>query len=138
MLNVVIWGTVIGAGGALVFSFISLFMSRDKAEVEATVKKLNQLTTETAPKPGNQPETLAERSKAHADLTAGLSDYIKALSEFAGNLSKLKEGVAGLLIAFALFGLAGGLATIDDKVNDKKDQPAKEKPGSKPQNKPNR
>ena len=96
-------------------------LARDPMKVEETAQALNETAKKAAEKSleseAGQPGTLAGESAQQA-LAGGLSEYVKALAELAGNVSKLKQGVAGLFIAFALLGLAGGLAAVNDKVGD--------------------
>ena len=123
MLDEVIWACIIGAAVSFVFGLWAL--ARDPMKVEETAKKINEAAQTAANETvtagaGPQQQGIGAQSAQQA-LAGGLSDYIKALAELAEKLSKLRQGVAGLFIAFALLGLAGGLAAVDDKVADKKE-----------------
>lgn len=127
MLAAVIVVCLVAAVVCLVFAFLALF--RDPAaikNVQDTAKKLNEVAADAAPvaagKTPGADAALKDQSTAQMALAGGLTDYVKALAELATSLSKLRQGVAGIFMAFALLGLAGGLAAIDDKVDDK--QPA--------------
>jgi hypothetical protein len=120
MLAAVIIMCLVAAAASLAFSFVALF--RDTAEVEKTASAINESAVAAAKAGENAREHgqgLAAQTEAQAALSSGLTDYVKALAELATSLSRLRQGAAGLFMAFALLGLAGGLAAIDDKVADK-------------------
>ncbi len=129
MLSFVIVVCAVAAIAALGFAFVALF--RDDAAVEdakETARAVNRAAVRAAEASVDAQSAastgLGGASEAQAALAGGLTDYVKALATFADSMSKLRQGVAGLLIAFALLGLAGGLAAIDDKVDDKQEQTA--------------
>lgn len=123
ILEVVIVGSLVAAGACLVFAFFALFRDKALENADKTAQEINKVAVEAAKNAAAAPSAdaagLAAQNQAHAALSGGLSDYIKALAELAGNVSKLRQGVAGLFMAFAFLGLAGGLAAVEDKVPDK-------------------
>lgn len=130
MLEVVVIACLVAAGISLGFAFSALDKgSVDKATIDDILKKLKVLVPDPV-KPGDTPEkqdTLVKQSQAQAAIAPIVGPIVEGITKLPGNLSKLKESVAGLFIAFALLALAGGIAVIDEKVDDKKPASAQAK-----------
>ena len=106
----------VAAGAAMiVFAFIALFLDRaTRKNIEETAKALNATATGAPAAGGGEGGAgLGAAAAAQGAVLTNGADYVKALAELAGNLSKVSQAVAALLISTILFSIAATLVTID-------------------------
>lgn len=138
MLIAVTIAAILFAGACVVYGFIALY--RDK-EVHDAVKQAGQNVAEAASELSRQasqavgagagaggaapaPVGLAGQAQPQAAVSvlSGATELLKGLASFSDSLSKLKQGIAALVIALALMLLAAATASIEDKIDDKVDK----------------
>lgn len=120
MLQAVSIASLVFAGCSLVYAFIALIQDYNLAkEVKTAFNQANE-TAEAASKTLTGTEGgqgLAPGVQAQAAFS-GAAEYLEALGAFAEGLSKLKQGLAAMVIALAFAVLAATAGGIDDKVAD--------------------
>lgn len=114
---VILMAMLCAAAGAamIVFAFIALFLDRaTRKNIEETAKALNATATGAPAAGGGEGGAgLGAAAAAQGAVLTNGADYVKALAELAGNLSKVSQAVAALLISTILFSIAATLVTID-------------------------
>ena len=126
MLDAVIVGCLVAAGVSLAFAIYALL--KEKATADEIKKALKELLDAAkadakvvATPAGADAQALQQQNQAHAGL-ASIGEVLKGVGTAAEGVSKLKTSVAGLFMALMFLVLAGGLASVDDKVVDKEDK----------------
>ncbi len=120
MTEVAILGCLIGGGAMIVFAFVALLIDRGLGDkIKDAVGGMNTAAAKAATVAADSdsaPQTagLGGAAQPQAAALSGAAEYVKALAELAGNLSKVSQAIAALLIATVLFGLAAGVAAVDD------------------------
>lgn len=119
-LSLVALVSLLVAIACVVYAFIALFMDRSaQQDAKTTASKLNETarTAAEAATSAGEAGGLADDFRPQA-AWSGAGEYVKALAEWSEALSKLKQGIAALVIAFGLIVFAGIAAGIDAKVPD--------------------
>jgi hypothetical protein len=114
MTTVVIIGSIAAGLATIVFAFIALYRDAPIGkQIEETVSKLSQ-QAETASELGaKEGQTLAETTTQQSSVLTGGSEFVRALGELAGNLSKVSQAIAALVLSTIFFAIAAGVATVD-------------------------
>lgn len=113
MLTAVSICSLIAAAACIVYGFFAL---KDESDAE---KELKQAITDTSKAASAAAQTLATDSNnpATAKENLGIAGGVfKELSSLAEALSKLKQGVAALVLALAFVIFAGVAAGVEEKV----------------------
>jgi predicted PurR-regulated permease PerM len=109
----------------IAFGYLALL--RDKSlrqEVEEVIKELNE-QAKAPPAPAQQAGAgIGGQIAQQSSFLGSGAEYIKALAELAGNLSKVSQGIAALLVATIFFAMGGALITIDHFDDDDAPPPA--------------
>lgn len=120
MLDVVVIVSLALAALCLLYAFIALIQDY---KLDKEVKKGFESANEAAGAAsktavgGAQREGLAAGVQPQAAF-GGAAEYLKALGEFSTGLSKLRQGIAALVLALAFALLAAVAAGVEDKVAD--------------------
>jgi hypothetical protein len=116
MLSIVSVASLIGAGACIVYGFIAMIREGDlEKKVKSAVEDATQTGTQATAAVKADGAGLAGGVTPQAALS-GLGEYLKGLSALAESLSKLKQGVAALLLALAFVTFAGVAAGVEEKV----------------------
>ncbi|HWO15961.1 MAG TPA: hypothetical protein VNM89_04540 [Solirubrobacterales bacterium] len=125
MTEAVIIGSIVAGLATIVFAFIALYRDAPIGkQIERTVRRLSEQAEAASELGPRQGQTLAETTTQQSSVLTGGSEFVRALGELAGNLSKVSQAVAALVLATLFFAIAATVATIDDV--DSSDEPDKE------------
>jgi hypothetical protein len=120
MLEIVSIVSLVFAAFSLIYAFFALIqdytLAKEVKEGLAQAKETASAAAKAATGESGAP-SLAEGVQPQAAF-GGAAEWLKALGAFAEGLSKLKQGLAAMVIALAFATLAAIAGGIEDKVAD--------------------
>ena len=107
-------------GGFAMIAFAYAALMRDRTlrrEIDEAVEAFGKVVINAEGAIDDGKDESDKAAQARAALSS-ISEYVKALAELAGNLSKVSQAVAALLISTILFGFAATLVIVDRAISD--------------------
>lgn len=122
MTEAVVIGSLAAGIATIVLAYIALHRDDPiRKTIETAVGELSERAKGASDLGAKEGQTLAETTTQQSSVLTGGSEFVKALGELAGNLSKVSQAIAALVLATIFFAIAAAVATIDEL--DASDEP---------------
>lgn len=111
--------SLLAAAACLAYAFLALLREKDtEKQVKDGLEHATALVAAARATATGGEQGLAGDTKPELAFS-GAAELVKGLGAFAEALSKLRQGLAALVLAFAFVIFAGVAAGIEEKVKDK-------------------